>query len=80
MLTEYIKAAMENAAYKILEDGTYFGEVPDLPGTWANAAGLEECRRDLQEVVEGWILVGLRNGSPIPPLAGISLEAAETPA
>ena len=77
MLTEYINAAMRHAAYKILEDGTYFGEVPALPGTWASAASLEECRRELPEVVEGWILVGLRRGTPIPVLEGITLDIAE---
>lgn len=77
MLTEYINAAMRHATYKILEDGTYFGEVPELAGTWANAASLEDCRKELQEVVEGWILVGLRHGDPIPAIDGISLDVAE---
>ena len=80
MLTEYINAAMRLASYKILEDGTYFGEVAELPGTWANAATLEECREELQEVIEGWILVGLRRGTSIPVLNGISLEVADIPA
>jgi predicted RNase H-like HicB family nuclease len=70
MLTEYIRAAMEKVTYKILDDGAYFGEVPELPGAWASAVSLEACRKELQEVMEGWILVGLRRGTAIPPLAG----------
>ena len=70
---------MEKATYKILEDGAYFGEVRELPGAWASAESLEECRKELQDVVEGWILVGLRRGTPVPPLAGIDLEIAEAP-
>ena len=49
MLTEYINAAMRQASYKLLEDGTYFGEVPELPGTRASASNLEACRKELQE-------------------------------
>ena len=37
MITAYIKEAMTRARYKILEDDTFFGEVPGLQGVWANA-------------------------------------------
>ena len=53
-LTDYIKAAMKKAKYEMIDDpNPFFGEVPELPGVWANAATLEECRDELQEVVEG---------------------------
>lgn len=77
MLTDFITAAMKHATYKLLEDGTYFGEVPELPGTWANADALEACREELQEVVEGWLLVALRRGHPIPTIDGLVLEVTE---
>jgi predicted RNase H-like HicB family nuclease len=57
MLTAYINEAMARASYKILEDGTYFGEIPGLTGVWANESTLEECRRVLQEVFEEWLLL-----------------------
>ena len=60
MLTVYITEAMARATYKILEDGTYFGEIPNLPGVWSNEATLEECRKVLQEVLEEWLV--LRDG------------------
>lgn len=47
MLTDYINAAMTRAKYKIIDDGTYFGEVPRLEGVWANAKTLEICRQEL---------------------------------
>jgi predicted RNase H-like HicB family nuclease len=75
MLTAYIQAAMRRAAYEILEDGTYYGEISDLPGVWANAANLEACRTELQEVLEDWILVGLRRGDLLPIVDGIDLNA-----
>lgn len=44
MLTEYIRAAMRRAKYEILpDDGTFYGEIPDLDGVYANA----ETRRPL---------------------------------
>jgi len=55
MLTAYIDAAMARARYKIIEDGTYFGEIPRLQGVWANTKTLEQCRRELQEVLEDWL-------------------------
>ncbi len=77
MLTEYIAAALRRATYKLLEDGAYFGEAPDLPGAWASASTLEECREQLREVVEDWIMVGLRNRTPIPTIDGIALDVRE---
>jgi predicted RNase H-like HicB family nuclease len=76
MLTEYIAAAMKRATYEILEeDGTYYGEIPECPGVWANAETSENCRRELQEVLEGWIILGLQKGDSIPELDGISLTS-----
>ena len=58
MLTDYIRAAMRKAKYEILEDdGTFYGEIPDFQGVYANAPTLEACREELKEVLEGWILL-----------------------
>jgi predicted RNase H-like HicB family nuclease len=75
MLTSYIHEAMKRAAYKLLEDGTHFAEIPELPGVWANGDTLEACRQELQEVLEDWLLLKLRdNDDDIPALQGISLS------
>ena len=75
MITEYISEAMDLARYKILEDGTIFGEIPHLQGVWAEGGTLESCRRELQEVLEDWLLLKLRdNDDDIPVIAGISLS------
>ena len=66
MLSKYIAKRMAQAKYKILDDQTYFGEIPVLPGVWSNADNLEDCRKELQEVLEEWILLKLRDGDPIP--------------
>jgi len=42
MLTSYIRAAMRQARYEIVEDdGSFYGEIPAIPGVWANAQTLE---------------------------------------
>lgn len=76
MLTAYIQAAMAHAHYELLpEDQTYYGEIPDLQGVWANADSLAACRRELQQVLEDWLLVGLRLGHPIPKAGNVDLNA-----
>ena len=75
MLTEYIQAAMKNAKYELFADGTYYGEIPDLNGVYSNADSLDECRRELQEVLEGWIVLGLRLRHELPVVDGIELNA-----
>jgi predicted RNase H-like HicB family nuclease len=75
MLTQYIQAAMKRATYEILEDdGTYYGEISGLQGVYANAETLEGCRDELQEVLEGWILLGLHLQHSIPVLDEINLN------
>lgn len=73
MLTDYIRQAMRQAHYEIMESGRYWGEIPGLQGVWAEGQSLEECRETLQEVLEDWLIVGLRLGHPIPAIAGIDL-------
>mgnify|MGYP001607045813 CR=1 FL=1 len=76
MLSDYISAAMKRAKYKLAEDGTYFGEIPGFAGVWANRDNLEDCRSELQEVLEGWLILGLRKGAELPIIDGISLLSA----
>jgi len=54
----------------IEDEEPYYGEVPELEGVWATGKTLEECRKYLVEVIDGWILVRLRNGLPIPAIGG----------
>jgi len=78
MLTTYIEAAMRRAHYELLPDGEgFFGSIEGLQGVWANAATLEACREELQEVLEEWIVLGLKMGHSIPALDGIELVVEE---
>jgi predicted RNase H-like HicB family nuclease len=74
MLTDYIKAAMRHATYEILDDGTYYGEIPGVEGVFSNAQTLEETRDLLQSVLEGWLLLSFDRHLPIPIVDGIDLS------
>ena len=67
---------MRRAQYEVLEDdGSIYGHAPDLPGAWANATTKEECQRELQEVVEDWIMLSIADHTPLPVIEGIDLNA-----
>ncbi|MBI2942501.1 MAG: type II toxin-antitoxin system HicB family antitoxin [Chloroflexi bacterium] len=77
MLSAYIAAAMRHGRYKLLDDGTYFGEIPGFQGVWADAATLEGCRAELQEVLEGWILLRLADQLPLPTVDNMALTVQD---
>lgn len=76
VLTNYVLSAMSEATYRILDDGSFYGEIKKCPGVWANETSLEKCRLDLQEVLEEWLLLKLRDRDPLPQLGGIDLNKA----
>ena len=74
MLTNYIRAAMHQATYEILlDDGTFYGEIPGFDGVYANADTLEACREELEEVLEEWILFRVSRNLPLPIVDEIEL-------
>ena len=68
ILSHFVKKAMAKARYKLFPDSTYFGSIPGLRGVWANEDSLEDCRDELQAVLEDWLLIKLRNRGLIPGL------------
>lgn len=77
MLTDFIRAAMERAEYARLDDGSYFGEIPGIQGVWANGRSQDDTRGELQEVLEGWIVLRLEHRLPIPDINGITLKITQ---
>ena len=70
---------MRHARYQILpDDNTFYGEIPDCPGVWANADTLEACRQELQEVLEAWAVFRLRDGFDLPEIEGIDLTVKDS--
>jgi len=69
---------MSKARYEILSgDGTFDGEIPGFEGVYANAESLEARRDELEEVLEGWILLQVSLHYPLPSVNGIELTIGE---
>lgn len=65
MITAYILDQLTKARYKLLDDGTYFGEIPGLQGVWADGKTLEDCRNELADVLESWLYLKIRTNSRV---------------
>lgn len=75
MLRGYLRAAMKLAHYEILEDDrTYYGQIPGFEGVYGNAATLEECREELEEVLEEWLFFRISQNLDVPKAGGIELR------
>jgi predicted RNase H-like HicB family nuclease len=77
VLTRYLRAALHRATYRVLDDGSFFGEIPGFDGVWANAGALESCREELEEVLEEWILFRVSRQLPLPTVDNIELKIRE---
>ena len=77
MIREYISRALHRATYEKLEDGTFVGEVPGLQGVLAHSSRLEDCREQLSEVIEEWVLVRVSRGLAIPAIDGVTVAVTD---
>jgi predicted RNase H-like HicB family nuclease len=74
VLLDYLHAALSHAHYEILpDDQTFYGEIPECQGVYANTTTLEACRTELGEVLEEWVLFRVSRNLPLPILDGIEL-------
>jgi predicted RNase H-like HicB family nuclease len=65
---------MKRAEYDKVEDGTYWAEIPDFEGLNATGRTFEECREDLKNALEGWLILGLwQNDETIPKLDNLDI-------
>ncbi len=75
MLIEYIEEALKRAKYEIIDDEEpYYGEIKELKSVWATGKTLEECRDNLKNVIEGWILLSIKKGIEIPKLGNYEIK------
>jgi predicted RNase H-like HicB family nuclease len=75
MFAEYIAAALRRAEYKIIEsDEPVFVCVPGLNGAWATGKTIEEARAELIEVIEEWLVLGIKLGHTIPAIEGAMIN------
>lgn len=74
VLSDYVEAAMNQAVYDKLEEGTFAGRIPACKGVIAFGMTLRECESELRSTLEDWILVGLKLKHPLPIVGGIDLN------
>jgi hypothetical protein len=76
LLTEYIQAAIDAIAWKIMEDGSFYAEIPQLGLSTANAH-LEECQCHIRQMLEEHIILSLYRRSPLPAISGKAVVIKE---
>ena len=69
-LTAYIELALQNAHYEYIdEDHLYYGDIPGFAGVYASSEeSQDDCARELQEVLQDWIVLRLEQGKSLPPV------------
>ncbi len=78
MIIEYVEKAMEKATFEDLGNTEgFYGEIPGFDGVLSNAPAESECREQLREVLEEWILLRVSRQLPIPVVDGIELRIQE---
>lgn len=74
MLTAYIATALRRARYEVVDGNEFCATVPGLRGVIATARTVEECRTQLAEVIEAWVLVRISRGLRVPALGGATVQ------
>ncbi len=75
VIIEYIDEALKKAKYEIINDEEpYYGEIPEIKGVWATGKSLEECRQQLRETLDEWLILSFKKNLPIPDINGIDLN------
>lgn len=67
-LSKYVEAALRKAEYEKDENGVVIGKVPGASGFFAQGETFEEARANLQDVIEGNVMLALQLGLDIPQI------------
>ncbi len=67
MIQNYIENYLNKAQYEMIDGGKkFYAEIKNLRGVWATGKTLEECRRNLANTIEGWLILRLKKNLTIP--------------
>ena len=77
MLTSYIQAAIDSITWKIMDDGSFYAEIP-LLGLRTNNPHLEECQKRMREMLEEHIVTSLSQNSKLPAIGGVEIKIPKT--
>jgi predicted RNase H-like HicB family nuclease len=75
LLQKYIQASLRKAKYNFDEETqSYVAVVEELPLCWGQGNTHEEAREELENVIEGWVLLSIQRGESIPPMQSVNLN------
>jgi len=67
MIENFLNHYLGRAKYELIDNKKkFYAEIKDLRGVWASGKTLEECRYNLQNVLEGWLILRLKKNLPVP--------------
>jgi predicted RNase H-like HicB family nuclease len=73
-ISDYVEAALHLAEYERDEDGVVVASVPGASGFYAQGESHEEARTNLEDVIEGNVVLALQLGWELPGVPGIDIE------
>ena len=76
MLTEYIQAAIDSINWKVMDDGSFYAEIP-LLGLHTTTPHLEECQCHMREMLEDYIVTCLSQRRALPAIGGVEIKIKE---
>ena len=79
-LSRHIEAALKLAQYERDEYDMTVATVPGALGFFAQGETYEEARSNLEEVIEGNILLALQLGWEIPSIPGVEIQEQDVKA
>ena len=74
MITSYIDHALHRARYEKVDHAEFCATVRGLRGVIATGRTLKECRDQLAEVIEEWVLVRVAQRLSVPRIGGVTVE------
>lgn len=76
MLTDYIQAAVNSISWKIMDDGSFYAEIPVL-GLHITTEHLEECQCRIRQMLEEYIVISLSRHTALPAIGGVEIKVKE---
>jgi predicted RNase H-like HicB family nuclease len=74
-LDDYIEAALATARFERIESGKkVYAEIPGFRGVWACGSSRQEVKKELRQVLNGWIELQIERGGQLPPVKGATFE------
>ena len=80
ILSRYVEAALQHADYERDEHGVVVAQIPGADGFYAQGDTFEQARENLQDVIEGNVILALQLGWEIPTIEGAPIEEQDVQA